>query len=159
MAITDQQSASEIVHASLFFERFVPAAIDQVFAAFADPDARSEWGAPSDTAVLIYDKTDFREGGTERFRCGSKTNPDIHGTTCYLSIIPNRRIVSTETIDVKGQRLCASLISLELSDHAGNTRLRLTSQIASFTGSDMIKGHEIGNNASLDNLCRYFEQA
>lgn len=158
MSFSDKQPTSEVIHATLVFERLVSATIDKVFAAFADPNAKSAWGTPSDTATLIYDATDFREGGTDRFRCGSKVNPNIHGTTHYLKIIPNNRIVSSETIDVEDKRLCASLTTLELFDDAERTRLRLTSQIASFIGLDMIKGHEIGNNASLDNLCRYFDK-
>ncbi|MDZ4097867.1 MAG: SRPBCC domain-containing protein, partial [Methylophilaceae bacterium] len=92
------------------------------------------------------------------FRCGSKTDPNIQGTTHYLRITKNSGFVSTETIDVDGKRLCASLTTLELFEAGVRTRLRLTSQVASSIGQDMIKGHEIGNNASLDNLCRYFDK-
>src|ERR1700730_6633756 len=62
------------LHATLVFEREIPAPVEEVFAAFADPVARTEWGAPSDTAVVIYDEADFREGGQDRFRCGSKAD-------------------------------------------------------------------------------------
>ena len=130
--------------------------VEKVFAAFADPVARTAWGAPSETAVVIYDETDFREGGQDCFRCGSKADPKIHGTTRYLEIVPNRRVVSSETIVVEGKRLCASLTTLELTPDAGKTRLRSTTQLASFIGEDMVKGHETGNNASLDNLVQYF---
>ena len=37
------------LHATLVFEREVPAPVEDVFAAVADPIARTEWGAPSDT--------------------------------------------------------------------------------------------------------------
>jgi uncharacterized protein YndB with AHSA1/START domain len=156
MSPEHKQPIGEVIHATLVFERLVPAPVDQVFAAFADAAAKSEWGAPSDTSALIYDKTDFREGGIEQFRCGSKSGPNIHGTTHYLSIIQNSRIVSSETIDFEGKRLCASLTTLELFEAGDGTRLGLTSQVASFIGQDMINGHESGNNASLDKLCRYF---
>jgi uncharacterized protein YndB with AHSA1/START domain len=96
-------------HATLVFEREILAPAEAVFAAFADPAVRAQWGTPSDTAVVIYDEADFRAGGQDRFRCGSKGNPNIHGTTRYLDIIPNRRIVSSETITMDGRRLCASL--------------------------------------------------
>jgi uncharacterized protein YndB with AHSA1/START domain len=144
------------LHATLVFEREIPAPVEKVFAAFADPVARTAWGAPSETAVVIYDETDFREGGQDCFRCGSKADPKIHGTTRYLEIVPNRRVVSSETIVVEGKRLCASLTTLELTPDAGKTRLRSTTQLASFIGEDMVKGHETGNNASLDNLVQYF---
>ncbi len=59
-------------HATLLFEREIPAPVEKVFAAFADMIARAAWGAPSDTAVVIYDEADFREGGQDRFRCGAQ---------------------------------------------------------------------------------------
>jgi uncharacterized protein YndB with AHSA1/START domain len=144
------------LHTTLVFEREISASVEEVFAAFADPVARTEWGTPSDTAVVIYDEADFREGGQDCFRCGSKADPNIHGMTRYLEIIANRRVVSSETIVVDGKRLCASLTTLELTPHGENTKLKSTTQIASFIGEDMVKGHETGNNASLDNLVRYF---
>jgi uncharacterized protein YndB with AHSA1/START domain len=146
------------LHVTLVFEREIPAPVEKVFTAFSDPVTRTEWGAPSDTAVVIYDETDFREGGQDRFRCGSRSNPNIHGTTRYLDIIANRRVVSSETIVVEGKRLCASLTTLELTPDGGKTKLKSTTQLSSFIGEDMVKGHETGTNASLDNLVRYFSK-
>jgi uncharacterized protein YndB with AHSA1/START domain len=146
------------LHVTLMFEREIPAPVEKVFTAFADPVTRTEWGAPSDTAVVVYDETDFREGGQDRFRCGSRSNPNIHGTTRYLDIVANRRVVSSETVVVEGKRLCASLTTLELTPDGGNTKLKSTTQLSSFIGEDMVKGHETGTNASLDNLVRYFSK-
>jgi uncharacterized protein YndB with AHSA1/START domain len=156
MTFEDSTQTAYTTHATLVFERDVPAPIETVFAAFADAKARSEWGAPSDTAVLIYDHEDFCEGGEDRFRCGSKTNPNIHGTTRYLEIVPNCRVVSSETIVRDGKRLCASLITLELTQSGNATKLKSTCQVASFIGQDMIEGCEAGNNGSLNSLVNYF---
>jgi uncharacterized protein YndB with AHSA1/START domain len=145
-------------HAILVFERNIAAPTEAVFAAFADPLKRAEWGAPSDTAVMIYDETDFREGGQDSFRCGSKSNPNIHGLTRYLDITVNRRIVSSETIAMDGKRLCVSLTTLELTPDGKETKLKNTTQLASFIGEDMVNGHTMGTNASLDNLAKYFRK-
>ena len=148
--------AIDVLHATLVFERKIPAPQEKVFAALADPQARIAWGAPSDTAVLIYDESNFREGGRDCFRCGAKADPNIHGVTQYLDIVEGLRIVSSETITVGGKRLCASITTVELSADGAGTRLKSTTQLASFIGEDMLKGHEAGNNGSLDNLVRYF---
>ncbi len=158
MTFEESQQAERTTHATLVFEREVPAPVERVFAAFANVSIRSEWGAPSDTATIIYDQEDFREGGEDRFRCGSKSNPNIHGTTRYLEIILNRRIVSSETISMDGKRLCASLITLELAQSGSVTKLRSTSQVASFIGQDMVRGTETGNNGSLNSLVNYFSR-
>jgi uncharacterized protein YndB with AHSA1/START domain len=146
------------LHTTLVFEREIPALVEEVFAAFADPVARTAWGAPSDTAVVIYDEADFREGGQDRFRCGARSNPNIYGTTRYLEIVTNGRVVSSETIVMDGKRLCASLTTLELTPHGEKTKLKSTTQLASFIGEDMVKGHEAGTDASLDNLVQYFSK-
>ena len=146
------------LHTTLVFEREIPALVEEVFAAFADPVARTAWGAPSDTAVVIYDEANFREGGQDRFRCGARSNPNIYGTTRYLEIVTNSRVVSSETIVMDGKRLCASLTTLELTPHGEKTKLKSTTQLASFIGEDMVKGHEAGTDASLDNLVQYFSK-
>jgi len=147
---------TDTLHETLVFERTIDASPEEVFAAFVDPVARARWSTPSDTAVVIYDETDFREGGRDRFRCGAKANPNIRGETRYLDIIANRRIVSSETVTVDGKRLCASLSTLELTSTSRGTTLLHTTQLASFIGDDMIKGHTTGTNASLDKLVRCF---
>jgi uncharacterized protein YndB with AHSA1/START domain len=149
-------SESATVHATLAFERMIPATADQVFAAYADVDKRKKWGAPSDNTALIYDQADFRKGGEDAFRCGSRSNPNIHGATRYLDVVANRRIVSTETVSVDGRRLCVSLSTLELNPDGDHTKLKSTIQLISFVGQDMVRGHENGTNASLDNLVNVF---
>lgn len=158
MSFEDTQQTERVTHATLVFEREIPATVDKVFAAFASAKLRSEWGAPSDTATIIYDQEDFREGGEDCFRCGSKSSPNVHGATRYLEIVMNRRIVSSEMISMNGMRLCASLITLEFAQSGGITKLRSTSQVVSFIGEDMIKGTETGNNSSLDSLVNYFSR-
>jgi uncharacterized protein YndB with AHSA1/START domain len=147
---------ADTLHTTLVFERTISAPPSAVFAAFADPVERSRWGTPSDTAVVIYDEVNFREGGQDCFRCGSKSNPNIYGVTRYLEIQPNRRIVSSETVTVDGKRLCASLNTLELTADGLRTHLKSTTQLVSFIGQDMVNGHNQGTNASLDNLVRHF---
>ena len=85
-------------HGTIVFERIFAAPAPRVFAALSDPVARARWSAPSDTAVLIYDEADFRAGGRDIFRCGAKNDPRYRGETHYCDIVPNRRIVYTETV-------------------------------------------------------------
>ena len=151
-------TTSEVRFATLVFERAVPATIERVFEAFADAKLRVAWSAPTDTATIIYDQEDFRVGGVDRFRCGSKDNPNIHGTTTYIEIVPLKRIVQMETIDMQGRRLAASLSTLELTPSGKHTSLKNTVQVTSFIGEDMIKGHEQGHTGSLNMLVQFFER-
>jgi uncharacterized protein YndB with AHSA1/START domain len=98
----------------------------------------------------------FAKAGKIASAADPKADPNIRGTTAYLEIVPNRRVVSSETIVMDGKRLCASLNTLELTPDGHKTKLKSTTQLASFIGEDMVKGHETGTNASLDNLVRHF---
>jgi len=145
-------------HATLVFEREIFASPAAVFAAIADPAARELWGPPSDAAVLIYEDADFGEGGLDRFRCGPKANPYVRGVTRYLDVVPERRVISSETLVADGRRLCVSLATLELVADGDKTRLKNTSQLVSFVGEGMVKEYTSATNTSFDSLVRYFQR-
>lgn len=141
-------------HATLVFERVCDAPIQTVFAAFADPEARERWGVPSNTAVLRYESAEFRVGGRDMFRCGSKTDPCFRGETHYLDIVENRRIVWSETIDADGKRHSISLVTVELEPVHTSTSVTLTAQVVWPEGPAGIEGFKNGYEAALDNLVR-----
>lgn len=99
-------------HATITLERSYPAPLERLFSEFADPVSRARWSAPSEE-VLIYDEADFRIGGKDVFRCGPKGDPKFRGETCYLLIVPNVRVVSSETLDMDDQRIAVSLTTLD----------------------------------------------
>ncbi len=139
-------------HATLVFERLCAAPVERVFRALADAQERARWSVPSDDAAFFYEETDFRIGGRDRFRCGDKENPELLGTTTYLDIIPNQRIVASETVEEAGLTLMISLVTTVVEPHVAGTKVTLTSQLVSFGGDAMIEGTRDGNNAALDNL-------
>ena len=126
-------------HATITLERTYRAPLERVFSEFADPVARARWSAPSND-VLIYDQTEFRAGGRDLFRCGPKNDPKFRGETFYHLIVPNRRVVSSETLDVDGQRLAVSLNTLDFEGTGEGTNLKVTVQMVSLVGADMIEG-------------------
>jgi uncharacterized protein YndB with AHSA1/START domain len=146
-------------HATIVFERIFDASAERVFAALSDPVARARWSAPSDTAVLIYDEADFRVGGRDIFRCGAKNDPRYRGETHYRDIVPNRRIVSTETVDELDTRLSVALTTVELEADGERTKLKLTVQLAALDDPRMIDGTKAGYAGALDNLARFLERS
>lgn len=128
--------------------------VEPVFSKFADPVARARWSAPSED-VLIYDEADFRLGGRDVFRCGPKGDPKGRGETRYLFLIPNERVVSSETLEMDGQPLPVSLTTLDFEPIEDLTNLTVTVQIVSFVGPGMIHGYESGNKSALENLSQH----
>jgi uncharacterized protein YndB with AHSA1/START domain len=81
-----------------------------------------------------------------------KRESKFRGETRYLDIVPNARVVSSETLDMDGQRLAIALTTLHFEPTKNGTDLTVTVQIVSFVGPDIIRGYESGNKSALKNL-------
>lgn len=150
--MTTSPPTTRIHHATLVFERIYDASPARVFAAYADVDARAAWGAPSDTAAIVYTHAEFRVGGRDAYRCGGRDDLRYAGEVAYVDIIPDRRIVFSETIRADHALLSAALITWELDADGAGTRLLVTDQVASMVGDEMVIGTRQGTTAALDHL-------
>ena len=112
---------------------------------------RARWSAPSNDE-LVYDEADFQIGGKDVFRCGPKGDLKFRGETHYLDIVPNARVVSSETVAADGQRLAVALTTLDFKPTKDGTLLTVTIQAVSFVGPNMIRSYESGNRSALNNL-------
>lgn len=146
-------------HGTVVVERTIKVPTARVFAAYADADERIRWAAPSDTAVFIYDETDFRVGGRDVARCGAKHDPRFRVESTYVHIAQGQCIVTTDTVHEGTNLLCANVNTLELFDEGQGTRVKITVQVTSFVGDAMIENTRSGNNGSLANMVSYLEQS
>jgi uncharacterized protein YndB with AHSA1/START domain len=138
-------------HATIVLERAYGATPSRVFAEFANPLVRAQWSAPVGDE-LIYDETAFKVGGRDVFRCGPKGDLKFRGETSYHLILPGRCVVSSETMEADGKHLAVSLSTLELEETAIGSNLKLTIQIVSSAGEELIKEFESGNKSALEGL-------
>lgn len=140
-----------IHHASFTLERRYEASPAQVFAAWADSEAKRRWFVDADGAdweALDYG-LDFRVGGREHgeFRHKRKT---VHGNeTVYLDIVEERRIAFAYTMSLDGAITSASLGTVELVPDGKGTQLTYTEQGAFFDGLDKVEYREQGWGALL----------
>lgn len=141
-------------HSTITLEHSYSASVRRVFSEFADPQARAKWSAPSKES-LVYDEADFREEGRDVFRCGPSDNLKFRGVTTYHVIIPNRCVISTETLSEGPTRLAVALNTLDFEPTPEGSKLTITLQIVSFVGPDMIRGYESGNRGALEGLSRH----
>lgn len=144
-------------HGTVVVEQRVEAALPLVYAAFADHKAREAWGAPSASAAFFYDEADFRVGGRDIARCGAKDDPKFVVESRYVDIIPEQRIVWTETIREIDKFLAANITTLGFKADEEWTLLTVTVQVTSFAGEGMIENTRAGQVGSLANLARYCE--
>ena len=149
--------SEKLHHATIKLERAYSASVERIFSEFANPQSRAKWSAPSNDA-LVYDESDFRDGGRDVFRCGPANDLRFQGTTTYHAIVPNRYVIATETLTERGSCLAVALNTLEFEPANKGSILTVTIQVVSFAGPEMIKSYESGNRGALEGLSRHLDR-
>ena len=142
-------------HGTVGVEQILNVPVARAYGAFADPDERVRWSAPSDSAVFIYDATNFSVGGLDLARCGAKEDPRYRVEARYVDIVAERRVVWTETIRELDKPLATNITTLEFIPEGRHTRLKVTVQVTSFVGAGMITNTKAGYEGSLANMARH----
>lgn len=143
------------MHETITIKRTIEAALEKVFTAWANPDARAIWGPPSVDEGMEFLETDFRVGGKDVYRCGQKGDFCFLVETIYHDIQEPLRLLFTERVSTEDNLLSVSLVTVDLSEIGKATKLDLTVQVASLVGQDMIAGNRGGWEAALNNLAAY----
>ncbi|MBG0792432.1 SRPBCC family protein [Methylocystis sp. H62] len=152
-------AASPVHHGTVVVEQAINVPVGRAYAAFADAKERTSWAAPTDRAVFNYEEADFRVGGRDVARCGAKDDPRFCVESRYLNIVPERCVVTVETINEDAKPLAVNITTTEFVPDGHATKVKVTAQVISFVGDDMIKNTEAGHAGSLANMARYLEQA
>lgn len=155
--MTPSGTETPVIHETITLEHTYAFPIHDVYAAWADPAARTVWGTPSDNEALEFESTDYRVGGRDVSRCGPKGDLSFRVETTYLDIVPEVRVLYSEVASNGGNRLSVALQSALFEATDSSTRLRLVIQIASFVGKGMIEGNRDGSRITLDNLDRFLQ--
>ncbi len=74
------------VHETIATSRTIKASLEQVYKAWADPEARTVWGPPSDDEAIELVEHDFRVDGKDVHVCGQKGNLRLRVETFYHDI-------------------------------------------------------------------------
>lgn len=140
-------------HESFSLERRYDASPAQVFAAWEDVEGRAHWQKPADDLHLVYDKADFRVGGCDVSRCWADGDDHAYEAVVYYQdIVPDRRLVMSETVSKADVRLSVALATVEIDPDGTGARMRLTLQITAEEGSEIFAGYHEGWSALLENL-------
>jgi uncharacterized protein YndB with AHSA1/START domain len=144
-----------VAHETITISRTIKASLEQVFKAWAEPDARAIWGPPSDDEAIEFVESDFRVGEKDVHVCGQKGDLRFRVETHYHDIQEPRRLLFTERVSTGDTTLCAALITVDFAEAGEGTKLDLTVQVTSLVGEEMIAGNRGGWNAALSNLDSY----
>ena len=156
MALAAQQ-AQETVRLQHTYD----ATPEQVFAAWANPEALGKWFGPHSHTCKV-EVFEFREGGRYQVRMvptgkdadceGDPTNDSVCAGQ-FVEIIPNQRIVMTFDWIENGAPLGDSLLTIELSEDGDKTRLSLVHE--RLPDEQLRDAHESGWQGSLECLEEY----
>ncbi|MEQ1518635.1 MAG: SRPBCC domain-containing protein [Usitatibacteraceae bacterium] len=150
---------SPVDHGTVVVEHAINVPVGRAYAAFADTKERTSWAAPTESAVFTYEEADFRIGGRDVARCGPKDDPRFRVETRYVNIVPERCVVAIESITEHATPLSVNITTTEFVPDNQSTKVKVTVQVSSFVGDDMIRNTEAGHAGSLANMARYLEQA
>ena len=140
-----------VAHATFVVKRTYDASPARVFAAWADPAAKSRWLAGPDEPTAEFE-LDFRVGGREINRGGRPDGQVYTYEARYQDIVPDQRIVYTYDMHRGETRISVSLATVELEPAGAGTRLIVTEQGAFLDGGDQPQYREQGTGELLDAL-------
>ena len=122
-----------VIHNTFVVERSYPKPPKTVFAAFAETAKKRRWFAEGEGHELQQFELDFRVGGTERLMYRLKAGTPVAGLMLtnesrYQDIVPERRIVTSATMDLGEKRILIALVTFEFLPTDSGTDLILTDQ-------------------------------
>jgi uncharacterized protein YndB with AHSA1/START domain len=141
-------SDRSVLHATFNLERVYRVPPGRVFAAWADPQAKSRWFAGPGTEHEL----DFRVGGREACRGSHEGGPPLTFESVYQDIVADERIVYTSALSADGVLATVSLTTVSFEPADVGTRLVLTEQGTFLDGREDPAWREQGTRQWLDAL-------
>jgi len=146
--------ATEIQEYTLSITREFNAPRDKVFQAWTDPEILMKWFGPKGVSTESA-KMDLRIGGLYQFELKLPDGTIAYHRGEYREINPPRKLVFTGILDGQGCSgrsgvYAETLVTIELKDIGGSTRLTLTHDF--FPNETSKDSHTMGWNGSFDRL-------
>jgi uncharacterized protein YndB with AHSA1/START domain len=141
-----------VTHSTFGLEREYSVPPARVFAAWSDPEAKSEWFGASDFEL------DFRIGGREVNRGGPEGGPVFTYDARYQDIVDGERIVYTYDMLMDDTRISVSVTTVEFEPSGDGTRLTYTEQCAFLDGHDTPEQREQGTGTLFEKLAEALER-
>jgi uncharacterized protein YndB with AHSA1/START domain len=143
--------ARSTVHSTFVIERKYSVAPQQVFNAWTDRQAKTQWFGPPEKDEGTY-QLDFREGGREHMTVPIPDGEDYDYDAVFQDIVPGRRIIYSYDMHHGDRRISVSVAAVEFETDGAGTKLRLTEHGIYLDGGDTPEAREHGTNELIDNF-------
>lgn len=141
-----------VEHKTFVIERLLPASRKHAFRFFAEPDLKKRWNDCHTSWTVLEDRFDFRAGGVEAKRWRTAGGDEQSFFAHYFDIVPAHRIIYAFDMGFRGERVSASLATIELSADGAGTRMLFTEQMAWLGGREAMQIRIAGTGEGFDKL-------
>jgi len=145
-------STAEIHHATFVIERVFQTSPERAFRYWSDRALKERWNACHPDWNVLEDGFDFRVGGVEAKLWRTADGKVQTFTAHYLDIAAPYRIVYAFEMSLGGQRVSASLATVELRGDGPQTLMKYTEQIAFFGTRAALDARTEGTGSGFDRL-------
>lgn len=142
-------------HSTIVLARTYNAPIARVFAAVSDPSERRQVVAGCQIVSIEFEQSDLRKGGRDVVRFGHRAPLGYRGESHYHDVVPERRIVCTDSVFAGEMRLWVGVTTLEFVPAGQRTQLRVTIHRVWLEDDERHEGADALYAAWLDGLERY----
>ncbi|WP_343713201.1 SRPBCC family protein [Inquilinus sp.] len=150
---------STVDHTTFVVERDLPGSPAHAFRFWAEPALKRRWTDCHPEWTVLEDLFDFRVGGVEAKHWRMPDGQEMTFRAQYLDIVPGRRILYAYEMTFGGQRVSASLATVELLPAGSRTRMKFTEQAAFLAGGDGARRQRIGGTEDVfDGLVELIRQ-
>jgi len=141
-----------VEHKTFVVERELAASPKHAFRFFSEPALKERWTSCHPDWTVLEEEFDFRVGGVEAKRWRTDEGREQTFFARYLDIVPARRIIYAFDMGFAGERLSASLATVEFFAEATQTRIVFTEQIAWLGDAGSLQSRIVGTGEGLDLL-------
>lgn len=152
-------TARRVAHATFSVTRDYAASPARVFAAHVEEAAKRRWFVEGEGWETFEYRLDVRAGGSEFWRGAFQGGPEIANQVVYIDVIENERLIFCYEMSLGGERMSASLATIEITPHNKGARLTFTEQGAYLDGfsDNAAAGREEGTRELLEKLAAEVE--
>ena len=143
---------SAVRHKTFLIERELAASPQHAFRFFSEPALKLRWNECHPDWQVLEDRFDFRVGGVETKRWRTADGEEQTFLAHYLDIVPAQRIIYAFDMTMRGERVSASLATIELKPAASRTRMIFTEQMAYLGDARSMQARIDGTGAGFDKL-------
>lgn len=143
---------SQIEHTTFVIERDLPGSAQHAFRFWADSKLKERWSGCHADWTILEERFDFRPLGTEVKRWRTPEGDELTFHAFYLDIVAEERIIYAYEMSFKGERLSASLVTIELTPNSGGTHMKFTEQAVFLAGGGASEQRVLGTEEGFDRL-------